>query len=432
MQLKKNNQHSLSAGSIAKTLALASCALLGVPAQAADAAPDQWQVDGSMLLYSETDRVSAIEPVINASRTFKNESKLNLKLTVDSLTGNSHNGAAVLAAPQTFTSPSGKDVYQINAGDVPLDDSFKDTRVAVSSQYSWLLNRNLRATSGLNFSNEYDFFSVGANAGLSWDLNQKNTTLSFLLGLESDTIEPVGGVPDPLTLQSDQGRLDSSESRTVTDALLGWTQVMNQRWIMQLNYNLSAASGYMTDPYKVVTLIDPITGLPLEAENLGGTDIGVGDGQVYESRPDSRTKHALYWENRYSRENDDVIAVGYRFMTDDWGISSHTLDLKYRWQLQDGWFVQPHLRYYTQTQADFWYESLIEADYNSIVASNDYATGDYRLGKLTDTTLGVKFGRELSNGRKWDARLEFMQQSGDTDAADVSAVIGQVGYRFYW
>lgn len=432
MQLKKHNQPSVRAGSVAKTLALASCALLGVPTLAAELEADQWKVDGTVLLYSETDRVSAIEPVIKASRVSKNESKLDLKLTVDSLTGNSHNGAAVLAAPQTFTSPSGQSVYQINAGDVPLDDSFKDTRVAVSTQYSWLLNRNLRATGGLNFSNEYDFFSVGANAGLSWDLNQKNTTLSFLLGLENDTIEPVGGVPDPLTLQSSQLRLDSSESRSVTDALVGWTQVMNRHWIMQLNYNLSAASGYMTDPYKVVTLIDPITGLPLEAENLGGTDIGPGDGQVYEKRPDSRTKHALYWENRYSRENDDVIAVGYRFMTDDWGINSHTLDLKYRWQLQNGWFVQPHLRYYTQTQADFWYESLIEADYNSIVASNDYATGDYRLGKLTDTTLGVKFGRELSNGRKWDARLEFMQQSGDTDAADVSAVIGQVGYRFYW
>ncbi|MDF1628965.1 MAG: DUF3570 domain-containing protein [Alcanivoracaceae bacterium] len=432
MQLKKQNQSTACAGSVAKTLALASCALLGVPALAADAPVDQWKVDGTVLLYSETDRVSAIEPVIKASRTFENESKLDLKLTVDSLTGNSHNGAAVLAAPQTFTSPSGKDVYQVNAGDVPLDDSFKDTRVAVSAQYSWLLNRNLRATSGLNFSNEYDFFSVGANAGLSLDLNQKNTTLSFLLGLESDTIEPVGGVPDPLTVQSDGLRVDSGESRTVTDALLGWTQVMNRRWVMQLNYNLSAASGYMTDPYKVVTLIDEVTGLPLEAEDLGGANIGPGDGQVYELRPDSRTKHALYWENRYARENDDVIAVGYRFMTDDWGISSHTLDLKYRWQLENGWFVQPHVRYYTQSEADFWYESLTEVDYNAIVASNDYASGDYRLGKLTDTTVGVKFGRELANGRRWDTRLEFMQQSGDTDAADVSAVIGQVGYRFYW
>ena len=159
MQLKKQNQPTVCAGSVAKTLALASCALLGVPALAADAPADQWQVDGTVLLYSETDRVSAVEPVIKASRTFKNESKLDLKLTVDSLTGNSHNGATTLDAPQTFTSPSGKDVYQVDAGDVPLDDSFKDTRVAVSAQYSWLLNRNLRATSGLNFSNEYDFFS---------------------------------------------------------------------------------------------------------------------------------------------------------------------------------------------------------------------------------------------------------------------------------
>src|SRR5690606_8722353 len=141
-----------------------------------------------------------------------------------------------------------------------------------------------------------------------------------------------------------------------------WTQVMNRRWIMQLNYNLSAASGYMTDSYKVFTLIDPLTGVTLSAADLGGPAIGVGAGQVYELRPDSRTKHALYWENRYSRENDDVIAVGYRFMTDDWGISSHTLDLKYRWQLENGWFVQPHVRYYSQSEADFWYESLSQAD----------------------------------------------------------------------
>jgi hypothetical protein len=272
---------------------------------------------------------------------------------------------------------------------------------------------------------------VGANAGLNWDLNQRNTTLSFLLGLESDTIEPVGGVPEALSLQPDQLRTDTSESRTVTDVLLGWTQVMNRRWIMQLNYNLSLASGYMTDPYKVVTLTDG-AGTALESEDFGGADIGVGDAQIFEQRPDSRTRHALYWENRYSRDNDDVIAIGYRFMTDDWGISSHTLDAKYRWQLDRGWFLQPHVRYYIQNEADFWYESLTAAEYTTVLASNDYASGDYRLGKLTDLTVGLKVGRELPSGRKWDARLEFMQQSGDTDAADVSAVIGQVGYRFYW
>lgn len=425
MQLKKRYQP----GPVSTSLALATCALLGVPAMAEEA--DKWQVDGSMLLYSETDRVSAIEPVIKASRTFKNESKLDLKLTVDSLTGSSHNGAAVTNGPQTFTSPSGNKVYQINAGDVPLDDSFLDTRVALSGQYSWLLNRTLRATSGINFSNEYDFFSVGANAGLNWDLNQRNTTLSFLLGLESDSIEPVGGVPQALSLQPDQLRTDTSESRTVTDVLLGWTQVMNRRWIMQLNYNLSLASGYMTDPYKVVTLTDG-AGIALESEDFGGADIGIGDAQIFEQRPDSRTRHALYWENRYSRDNDDVIAIGYRFMTDDWGINSHTLDMKYRWQLGRGWFLQPHVRYYIQNEADFWYESMTAAEYTAVLASNDYASGDYRLGKLTDLTVGLKVGRELPAGRKWDARLEFMQQSGDTDAADVSAVIGQVGYRFYW
>ncbi|MFN3712557.1 MAG: DUF3570 domain-containing protein [Alcanivoracaceae bacterium] len=427
MQLKKNSR---TTPSVASTLALATCALLGAPAQGAE--PGQWQVDGSMLLYSETDRVSAIEPVIKASRTFLNESKLDLKLTVDSLTGASHNGAAVTGAPQTFTSPSGNSTYQVPAGEVPLDDSFRDTRVSVGGQYSWLLNRTLRASAGMNVSKEFDFFSYAANAGLSWDLNQRNTTLSVMLGLESDDIQPVGGVPVGLSLQPDQLHDGSSESRTVTDVLLGWTQVMNRRWIMQLNYNLSLASGYMTDPYKVVTLVDEVTGLPLEAEDFGAASVGPGDAQIFEQRPDSRARHAIYWENRYNRANDDVIAVGYRFMTDDWGINSHTIDLKYRRQLANGWFVQPHLRYYQQNEADFWRESLTASDYSLMVSDEGYASGDYRLGKLTDTTYGIKFGRELAGGRKWDARLEFMRQSGDTDAADVSALIGQVGYRFYW
>ena len=153
----------------------------------------------------------------------------------------------------------------------------------------------------------------------------------------------------------------------------------------------------------------------------------VVDDYLYESRPDSRTKNAIYWENRIHFKQDSM-AVGVRYMTDDWGVDSQTLDLKYRHEMGNGWYLQPHLRYYTQSAADFWYEYVDPSE----VAGLTEASSDYRLGNLDDMTYGLKVGRKLSRGREWNARLEMFQQSGDTDAADLNALITQVGYTFYW
>ncbi|MCB1836172.1 MAG: DUF3570 domain-containing protein [Alcanivoracaceae bacterium] len=422
MQLKKKKP-MLSAGSVGNiscALAAATCSLIALPVHAAEG-EDGWKVDSAVLYYSEQDRVTAVEPVVSAGKTFADDSELQMKLTLDSLTGASHNGAMVLDQPQTFTSPSGSE-YDVAPGEVPLDDSFKDTRVAFNAQYTRPWTRTLRWTAGANFSNEYDFQSFGVNAGLLWDLNQKNTTLTLAFSHEADTINAVGDIPDPLTSMpsptttvaaTTKQTLGASDTRSVNDILLGWTQVMNRRWIMQLNYNLSSSSGYHNDPYKVVTVYDP------------NTDIV--DDYLFESRPDSRTKNSIYWENRYHL-TDDVLALGYRYMTDDWGVTSHTLDASWRHEMANGWYLQPHLRYYTQSAADFWHEYVTPGE----VASLEEATGDYRLGNLDDMTYGLKFGRKLSKGREWNARVEMFQQSGDTDAAEVDALITQVGYTFYW
>ena len=34
-----------------------------------------------------------------------------------------------------------------------------------------------------------------------------------------------------------------------------------------------------------------------------------------------------------------------RFYRDDWGMRSNTFDLKYRDELEDGAYLQPHIRY---------------------------------------------------------------------------------------
>ena len=189
----------LDGKTIGSGLAAATCALLGQPVQA-QPADDAWQFDSAVLYYAEQDRVTAVEPVVRGKKQFGDDSELELKLTLDSLTGASHNGAIKSDKPQTFTSPSGSQEYQAT-NEVPLDDSFKDTRVAANMQYTRPFSRTMRWTAGMNFSNEYDFTSLGLNAGLLWDLNNKNTTLTFGLAHEADTIDPVGGVPIGLTFQ---------------------------------------------------------------------------------------------------------------------------------------------------------------------------------------------------------------------------------------
>lgn len=411
-QIKKQRKNAVKTVNVSSALAAAACSLLGSSAALAADAEDGWKIDSAVLYYSEQDRVSAVEPVVSAQKHFSDDSELKIKLTLDSLTGASHNGAMVSDQPQTLTSPSGS-AYVVAPGDVPLDDSFKDTRSAFNLQYTRPWNRALSWTVGANFSTEYDFQSVGANAALMWDLNQKNTTLTFGVSHEADTIDAVGGIPEPLSMMSNKQTAGSTDTRAVNDVLLGWTQVINRRWLMQMNASVSSSSGYHNDPYKIVTVYDP-----------GSNTIS---DYLYESRPDSRTKTALFWENRY-HFSADSMALSYRYMSDDWGIKSHTVDAKYRHELGEGWYVQPHVRLYSQTAADFWYESVTPAQSASLTE----ASADYRLGALDDTTIGLKVGRKLSRGREWNARVEMFQQSGDTEAANVDALITQVGYNFYW
>ncbi|MCM8919709.1 MAG: DUF3570 domain-containing protein, partial [Candidatus Thiodiazotropha sp.] len=164
MQLKKQNK-------ITTTLTAATCTLLGINAADTVAEEGDWDFDSAILYYSEVDRVSAIEPVITAKRDFGDEKSLNLKLVIDVLTGASANGATPSDQPQTFTRPSGKGSYTESADETPLDDTFKDTRVAFSTQWDQPLNSDYKTSLGANFSTEYDYLSLSLNGSLTRDFN---------------------------------------------------------------------------------------------------------------------------------------------------------------------------------------------------------------------------------------------------------------------
>jgi len=423
MQLKKTSN-------VRHALAAATCSLLGSVTQISHAEEDhtEWEFDSAVLFYSEPDRVSAIEPVINARREIGDDENINLRLTLDTLTGASANGAVATDKVQTFTRPSGNGQYTAQPGETPLDDTFRDTRVALSSSWEKPLSQMIRSNLGASVSKEYDYLSIGVNGLLSYDLNNRNTTLQTGLSFASDTIDPEGGIPIPFASMGEVGgvqpRQEGTEDKNTADLLLGVTQVIDKNTIGQLSYSFSNSSGYHTDPFKLLSLVDGGSGETLD--------------YVFEERPDERQKHSLYGSVKHHFTND-IAEASYRFYTDDWGIDSHTLDLKYRKNLGKERYLEPHLRLYQQSETDFYQHSLVSGN------NPEFASADYRLGDFTATTLGLKYGMKFKNGNDFSIRGEYYLQTGDSSPSDaigvqrnqdlypdVDAIILQLNYSFRW
>lgn len=371
------------------------CSMLGI-----ESAPsaNPWKFETAALLYAEPERVKVFEAAVSATRETDSGGKFAVKGVFDALTGASATGAVASNRPQTFSRPSGNGNYTVAPGKTPLDDTFHDTRVALGVDWENDIVRGLRYGVGLNVSNEYDYRSIGLSGRLLKDLNDKNTTLSLALSVASDTINPVGGVPTALARMGSgemAGRA-SSQDKTVTDLLLGVTQIIDARSLFQVNYGLTRSSGYHTDPYKLVSLVDD-QGQPFDS---AGTTPSV----VFEKRPDSRTRHALYARYKRLLASDALLDVSYRFTTDDWGIRTHTIEGRYRFPLADNRYVQPRLRLYSQGAADFYRGFLRQGE-----AAPQYASADYRLGKMNAYTLGVEYGWG-SVDKPWRLALDYYSQ----------------------
>ena len=387
---------------IGSALAAAACGLLGATAPRTSIAAEpesKWDIDTALLYYGESDdRVQDASLSGLAIRDFGEDRKLSLGLTVDSLTGASPSGAIASNQPQTFTTPSGRETYTTPAGEIPLDDSFLDTRIAADVGWSQPFARLYTFNAGLGISSEYDYQHLGLNAGVTRDFNQRNTTLSFAVAMGQDKVKPVGNVPIPFAAMSDAvdeedgspaNRGADSEDKDVVDVLLGVTQVLGRHTLLRLNYSYSDSSGYLTDPYKILTVVDPLTGDPVVRTPPPGVS-GPGGIYLFEHRPDSRTRQGLYAELRQDFSGK-VLQLGYRYSTDDWEVDSHTLEGRFRFPLGESSYLEPHARYYSQSAASFYRYSLTDG-----APLPQFASADARLADLDAFTVGLKYGHTTS------------------------------------
>jgi hypothetical protein len=200
----------------------------------------------------------------------------------------------------------------------------------------------------------------------------------------------------------DEGGGTLADNKTTLDAIVGLTQIFDRNTIAQVNYSFSRGSGYLSDPYKLLSVVS----------SPNAASPGVPIGYLYEGRPGSRSKHAVFVHARRYIFGSTIDAA-YRYYSDNWGLRSKTIDLFYRQNLGGRHAIQPHFRWYDQTAADIYRAFLVDGQ-----PVPQHVSADYRLAAFHAYTIGVQYFFPTSDRAEFSITGEYYAQLGDRSPPD--------------
>lgn len=318
-----------------RLIALTGTALALPGIAGADAPPQQTTASYKFSNYSEDDMSRELVPFGSLERydidvhQFQLVTPMgrNYSLSFDA------NHESMSGASPWFTTPglNGEPIVNMSGASGIHDER---SELAIGSRY-YLINGSVGGSIGYSEENDYRarYFTFSAERSF----NNEMTTVSVGVSHSSDELFP-----------SDAelfNRISHADKRS-NSAILSISQIVNQFSTFQMALNLTELSGFLSDPYK-----------------------------LRDVRPDNKTQLALTGSYRHFLTGvDAALHSNYRYYHDDFGISSHTLDLAWYQNISDGWQLVPTLRYYSQSAADF-YTNI--DDFQKPLTH--YQSSDYRL-----------------------------------------------------
>ena len=215
------------------------------------------------------------------------------------------------------------------------------------------------ASASFYFSDERDYRSYSPALSISWDFNDRNTTLGASAALFLDELRPVGSFAA------------LGGERKITSGTLSVTQVLAPLRIASLTVNSIHSTGVLGHPYNPI-----IT----STGNL-----------VLENLPDRRTTLAISGKliQGFSLfQQLGSVHVEARHYRDDWNMVSNTIDAQWYQYVADGTWFRLRTRGYRQGAAAF---ALTNYD-----GSEVYRSPDIRYYAFSTLTVGVKLGSAFS------------------------------------
>lgn len=330
-----------------------------------------------------------------AEQTWSNGSNLRVVGLVDTITG---------ATPSGQPAPEGSD-------QVPLA-TLEDERESYQLEYTHTFEA-FDVALGYGTSEEIDYESDVWSLNTQLFFNQKNTTLLMGYARAEDDVTAIF-LPEP-------------REKTVHDAIIGLTQVLSPRTSVTANLSYGYEQGYLSDPYKI---------LEQETEILPGLVLGL---TFPENRPSEREKLIGFVSMNHAFENlNAAVDTSYRLLDNNWGVTSHTLELAWFQRLGERFIIRPAVRYYRQSAADFY---TVDLNNSPIVPPTEatgrapYYSADYRLSEMETWMIGVKVVWDISEHVSLDATVERYLMSGRDDftspSSYVDANVVTVGIRLW-
>lgn len=295
-----------------------------------------------------------------------------------------------------------------------------ETRTQPTFAAKYYFDNALLSLSG-GQSTEPDFVSTFGAVNYSQELNNKLTTITAGYSASNNEISRSSGVHSATHQHADNPTdyKPLNENSTFNAFNLGLSQVLNKNALLQFSANYTNQNGYLSNPYKFVYVRGEITGeeyYQLSQASKSGVinwnDISrleiVGMELFRESRPDMRNLFSFSSQlNQYLPELDAALHMDYRFYVDDWGINSHTVEMKWYQQLPWGLTVTPGLRYYSQSEADFF------APYFLAPRADGYYSSDFRLSGYGALSGGLTISKQFNRGIRLELGMDYYSHQGD-------------------
>ena len=248
-----------------------------------------------------------------------------------------------------------------NINNIPSSASSKDLRKYGTVSYS---RKNLRKgeTYGAKVggSSEYDYTSVSFGVSYAKEFNEGNSEINLSAQAFMDNWDVI--FPQEL-----RGEVSvPTSNRNSYNLQASYSQVLNKRMQFSLSGEAIYMQGLLSTPFHRVYF-----------QNQLKSDI--------ERLPDTRLKVPVGLRFNYFPVDFMVVRSYYRFYTDNWGITAHTMSLETPLKVKDWLTISPFARFHTQNAADYF------APFAAHSTEEQFYTSDYDLSTLTSKKFGIGF-----------------------------------------
>lgn len=302
-------------------------------------------------------------------------------------------------------------------------------------------DRNTVWSGFLSGSTEYDYTSVGFGGSYTRIMNQKNTELTLKGSAYIDgwqriypsELRPFGGggpgLDDRLFEQYEiTGNQNyapafvpfETAGRQSYNLGLNLSQILSRNLQGTLSFDAVQQNGLLSTPFQRVYFAD--------VENSFIEEFALADD--VERLPDTRTKLAFGGRLHAYLNERFVIRSFYRFYQDDWGITSHTVNLEVPVKISQKFTLRPAYRYYVQTAADYF------APFDQHLSTSEFYTSDYDLSEFVANqySLGISYTDILTERKLWKLGLKSVDLNFSSYGRDngFTAIHASLGLKLVW